>query len=51
MGEEIAYKKVALVEDGRQEIEFSQGVLDDGACFLKDGEMMTVEEVLSWLRR
>ena len=30
---------------------FSQGVTEDGVCFFKDGEMMTIEEVLDWLRK
>jgi hypothetical protein len=30
---------------------FSQGVLEDGAVFLKDGEPMTIEAVLDWLRK
>lgn len=30
---------------------FSQDVMEDGAVFLKDGEPMTIEEVLDWLRK
>lgn len=31
--------------------EYTQGICKDGAAILKDGEMMTIEEILEELRR